>query len=104
MQNKPNNLSPRAEARLEAIERKLATLLERTATFGDRRFLKVSEAANYSGLSEESLRRLLAAGKLTSHRPVAGRVLVDRRQLDALILASHQLPQKRRGVYHRGKD
>jgi excisionase family DNA binding protein len=51
------------------------------------RFLAVTAAATYSGLSEETIRRWLRSGRLTAYRPNR-RVLVDREQLDRLILAS----------------
>ncbi len=49
------------------------------------RWLTIESAARYSDLSPESLRRLIAAGKLTAHRPRKGRILIDRRQLDQYI-------------------
>jgi hypothetical protein len=52
------------------------------------RFLSLADAESYCGLSSETLRRLIRAGKLRSFKPVAGRVLVDRLQLDEVILAS----------------
>lgn len=52
------------------------------------RFLSIDQAARHAGLSPKSIRRMLAAGKLTAYRPVKGRVLIDRLQLDQAILAS----------------
>jgi excisionase family DNA binding protein len=65
------------------------------------RWMSVEQAAAYSSLSAESLRRLLSAGKLTAHRPRPGRVLIDLRQLNALILASTRRPGVGRGRYVR---
>ena len=59
-----------------------------------RRWLSVEAGANYSTLSEETLRRLLAEGKLTAHRPVPGRVLIDREELDDFLAASANAPAK----------
>ncbi len=52
------------------------------------RFLSVRDSASYSGLSRETIRRMLQSGKLTPYRPVPGRIVVDRQQLDSVILAS----------------
>jgi excisionase family DNA binding protein len=52
-----------------------------------RRYVTVQEAADYTGLSDKSIRRMLARRALTPYRPV-GRLLIDLRQLDALIQAS----------------
>jgi excisionase family DNA binding protein len=70
----------------------------------DPRWLSVEQAANYAALSVESLRRLLAAGKLTAYRPRPGRVLIDRRELDALILGSTRRPTGGRGRYPRNGE
>lgn len=64
------------------------------------RWLSVADAAVYSSLSEESIRRLMAANKLTAHRPVRGKIVIDRLELDAFILGSTAEPRKGRG---RGK-
>jgi excisionase family DNA binding protein len=53
-----------------------------------RRWLTVSAAAGYSGLSEPSVRRLLATGRLTGYRPVRKRILIDKMQLDSVIETS----------------
>ena len=52
------------------------------------RFLSVCDAATYSGLGEPTIRRLLRTGMLTAYRPVPGRVLVDRTDLDRLFQES----------------
>jgi excisionase family DNA binding protein len=63
-----------------------------------RRFMNLPEAAAHVGLSARSLRRMLAAGRLTAHRPVRGRVLVAIDELHAEIAASVAVPRKRRGI------
>ena len=45
-----------------------------------------------------SIRRMLASGKLQAFRPVRGRVLIDREQLDSVITASTSTPRRRRGI------
>ena len=65
---------------------------------GPRRWLGVKEAATYTGLSEGSIKSLLSSGKLTSHRPVRGRVLIDRIELDSVIASSTASIRKGRGI------
>jgi len=62
----------------------------------EKRWLAVEDAAKYSSLSVESIRRMLSSGRLTAHRPVRGRVIVDRSELDAVIRSST-------GPSHRGR-
>jgi excisionase family DNA binding protein len=55
-------------------------------TLIEKRWLSYEEAALYTGLSEESLRKLVVGKRLTLHRPTGGRrVLFDIHQLDALL-------------------
>ena len=61
------------------------------------RWLAVSSTAIYADLSVESIRRLLAAGKLTARRPVKGKVLIDRVELDSLISSATATPRRGRG-------
>lgn len=64
-----------------------------------KRFLTVKDAAFRAGeLSEESIRRMLSAGKLTALRPVPGRILIDVNELDSVIIASDSRPRKGRGI------
>ena len=58
--------------------------LQRLVAESTGRFLSIASAARYADLSVESVRRLIAAGKLTALRPVKGKVLVDRRELDSV--------------------
>jgi hypothetical protein len=61
------------------------------------RYLSVADASVYAGVSEDSIRSLLAGGKLTALRPVPGRVVIDRVELDALIRSSTSRPRRGRG-------
>lgn len=63
----------------------------------DQRFFGVIGAAAYTDLSAKSIRRLLAAGKITGLRPIRGRVLIDRLQLDELILGADSNTRGGRG-------
>jgi excisionase family DNA binding protein len=67
----------------------------------DPRYFGIDGAASYCGLSAESIRRLLAAGRLTALRPIRGRVLIDKRQLDELVLRSDHKPRTGRGLSRR---
>jgi excisionase family DNA binding protein len=64
-----------------------------------RRFFTVAQAATYTALSEDSIRAMLAGGKLTALRPVRGRILIDRRQLDAVVLSSTGRLRTGRGIH-----
>lgn len=81
---------------LDAIAARLDAILARLDA-PPVRYLTVDRAAGYASLSAESIRRLLAAGKLTPLRPVPGRIVIDRQQLDSLILSSDQRPRTGRG-------
>jgi hypothetical protein len=49
------------------------------------RWLPLEAAAPYSGVGVKSLRRLISAGKLTAHRPVKGKIVLDRLEIDSYI-------------------
>jgi excisionase family DNA binding protein len=80
-------------ARLDAIAARLDQ-----PTQPEARYLSVEGSATYSSISTDSVRRLLSAGKLRALRPVRGRIVIDRSELDALILSSDQKPRKGRGM------
>ena len=79
-------------------QKQLSFVLNVALSESGRRFMTVASAAVYSDLSRESIRRMLAAKDLTAHRPRRGRLLIDKRQLDALILSSTSRPRKGRGL------
>jgi hypothetical protein len=95
----PEILAPEQSALVEQIAERVA---ERLAGTPAKRFLSVPEASAYSTLSEDAIRSLLAGGKLTACRPVRGRVVIDKRELDCLILSSTDRPRCGRGKYPRG--
>jgi excisionase family DNA binding protein len=84
-------------AELDAIDKNLDLVLERLGLRGGR-FLSVDGAAAYAGLSADSVRRLLTARKLTAYRPVPGRVVLDRQQLEALVLSSECKSRDRQDI------
>jgi len=65
---------------------------------GQSRWLGVKEAATYARLSEGSINWLLASGKLARHRPIRGRVLIDRFELDSAIASATGNIRKGRGI------
>jgi hypothetical protein len=73
----------------EVIPVAVATLLPR--------WLSYEVAAPYSSISSKSLRRLVAAGKLQAHRPVKGKIVLDRLELDAYIAGATATPRTGRG-------
>jgi excisionase family DNA binding protein len=50
-----------------------------------KRYLSVAQAAQYSGLSPVTIRRLIRDGRLRGRRPGARRVLIDREDIDQLM-------------------
>jgi excisionase family DNA binding protein len=56
----------------------------------EKRWFSIREAAAYSALSADTLRRMLRSGHLTPHNPTgSGRpVLIDRNEVDRVIEAS----------------
>ena len=84
-------------ATLSAIHAKLDALVH-AAEAGQQRFFTVASAARYADLSSKSIRRLVASGSLQALRPCRGRILVDRTQLDSLILGATGRPRKGRGL------
>ena len=84
---------PAISERLEAIESKLDCLGNSTP-----RWLTIKGAAAHSSLSEESIRRMLSSGKLAAHRPVKGRILIDKNELDNVISTATKQPRKGRGL------
>jgi len=57
-------------------------------SLAEKRWLSISEAVEWSGLSTRTLYRLFELGRLRTHRPTGeprSRVLIDRHELDRLI-------------------
>jgi excisionase family DNA binding protein len=84
---------------------KLATLIADAVTLQTAampaRYLTIKSAARYTSLSEGSIRSLISTRRLTALRPVAGRVLLDRRELDSVLRSSTRRSRKHRGGYDR---
>jgi hypothetical protein len=58
------------------------------AAAADPRFFDFKAAAAYTSLGERTLRKLAAAGRLRVYHPVPGRAVLDRLELDSLVLES----------------
>ena len=86
------NLLARLSALLDLLQSEVAK-----APLSSKGFLNLQHAAEYCDLSEESLRRLCNSRKLTALRPVKGRILIDRKELDAYIRSCDQTPRTGRG-------
>jgi hypothetical protein len=92
-------------AKLEAIQ----TAIDRQGVVAPK-YVGIADAANYSGLSVESIRGLLSSGKLTALRVVRGRVTISIEELDGLIRSStnslrggrgqRQRPRQRQVAHH----
>ena len=85
-------------AELEALHEKLDRLLA-AGSAPSPRSLSIAHAAIYADLSEESIRRLIDRGDLTALRPVKGKILVDRLELERLVLGSVDRPHNGRGAH-----
>jgi len=72
--------------KLEAIENKLNGMYSR--------FMTVKEASEYLRISVSKTRKMIAAGKIPIHR-IDGKILMNRRELDYLILTGTSKPTKR---------
>jgi excisionase family DNA binding protein len=98
----PDPIPLDVDALAGAVAHKLADqLADRLAAMLARRFLSVSDAAQYAGVSADSIRSLISSGKLTALRPVPGRIVIDRREIDSLLASSTKRPRRGRGVYGR---
>jgi excisionase family DNA binding protein len=61
-------------------------------------FLTIQAAAAFIGLSADSIRSLLSSGRLRAYRPVRGRILISKEELETLVLASTGQPRHGRGI------
>jgi len=82
---------------IEDLAGKLDAVLAQAAAPAPR-FLTVDGAADHCSLSPESIRRLLSSGKLQPHRPVKGRILIDRIELEELVLSANRQLRRGRGM------
>jgi excisionase family DNA binding protein len=55
------------------------------AVHPDRRWMSLSEAANYTGLSTKTLRRRIEDGTLTGYRAGPREIRLDRNDIDAMF-------------------
>jgi molybdopterin-binding protein len=60
--------------------------------------IRISDAARFMGVSDDTVRRWLDAGTLTKHKDASGRATVDGAQLAALAREQSALPQDPTGI------
>jgi len=82
---------------VKAIADRISAELAERIGLASQRFLTVRQAANYVGVSEDSIRSMLLSRKITARRPVGGRILICRKELESAILASTNKPRRGRG-------
>ena len=58
-------------------------------------YVTVAEAAYYTGLSDSTIRSLIATLELTAYRPVPGRVLLSLNEVDRFVKRSANRPGTR---------
>jgi len=85
---------------LRAIEKTIANALKRLPGKAENGFLSLKNAAAYSDLSEKTLRRFISMNRLQAYRPARGKILIKRKELDALIESSTKKLRKGRGIRH----
>jgi hypothetical protein len=83
---------------LQDIRDKLDQLLARIGQ-PERAFFTIEHASAFADLSVGSIRRMLAAGQLQAHRPVKGRTLIHRAELESVILSATSRPRNGRGRF-----
>lgn len=59
--------------------------MRETLTPARRRFIKIAEAAEYLGVTDRTIRQMIADGRLTGYRSGARLVRVDLNELDAAM-------------------
>jgi excisionase family DNA binding protein len=79
-------------AEREAADRRLAELEERVAGLERPEWMTVAEAAEYLRTSPDALHKRLQRGRLAGAVRDNGRWLVDRRALDAELVANVRAP------------
>ena len=83
---------------LTRIEAKLDSMSKRESFGSDRGYLSVKRAALYCDLSQKTLRRFIAGGRLTAYRPAKGKILIKRSELDAFIDQCTRKVRSGRGI------
>lgn len=94
--------SPDITAELRALRDTVGRLVE-TIDRPPVRWLTIADAAKYAGICPRSLRGLIAMGKLRQHKPVPGRCVVDRLELDRYIASTTPAAQAIRSGRGRGR-
>lgn len=83
---------------LKTLEAKIVNAVNNNRLDLEPGFLSLKKASSYADLSEKTLRRFITAVRLQSYRPARGKILVKRKELDALIEKSTKQIRKGRGI------
>jgi hypothetical protein len=75
------------EVAIRELALAIRDLIDKINTGGWARWLSVEGASQYSSLSDKSIRNLCADGTLNPSRTVRGKLLIDRTELDAALVA-----------------
>jgi excisionase family DNA binding protein len=77
------------------IRRELVPALMTSLNVPEKRYATVPQVALFTGLSDGTIRNLLATGQLTGYRPVPGRILLDLREVENFM---HESAKRRCGT------
>ena len=86
------------QERLKDFEQKLEILMLQMIAHLGRGYLSLKNASFYCDLSQKTLRRFIKEGRLNEYRPARGKVLIKRKELDALIEKSTTKIRRGRGI------
>lgn len=92
------NVAIRVKEYLQNFERRIEKLLAQMMANLGRGYFSLKSAAYYSDLSQKTLRRFISEGRLKAYRPARGKVLIKKKELDALIEQSTQQLRRGRGI------
>ena len=82
----------------KSMKQSVDTALSRILSKPERGYLSLKNGALFCDLSEKTLRRFISAGRLKSYRPARGKVLVKKKELEALIEQSDKPIRTGRGI------
>lgn len=60
-----------------------------------KKYATIAEVADFTGLSEGTIRNLLTMRELTAYRPVPGRIVLDLQEVEKFVRDSAERPSAR---------
>lgn len=93
-----SNWLPTLQRCLKHFENAIEKLLVQMIANLGRGYLSLKNASFYCDLSEKTLNRFIKRGELTAYRPARGKILIKKKELDALIEKSTKPVRKGRGI------